>query len=179
MRTLTAALQQPTATTTIHSNSPPSMNGSVQTTVDSSNHTPPLSPRSSYTQQIPSPIFNTPNVTPNNTRSGFLPFAVNVNQSQAMSDMYSSSVYSPMSASSPYYVMPSNNLLAEHEVKIEGLPAQHGIAHSYHNHHQMSHMPPHSQSQSRSPSIDDEHDLQSQIVSRNLERPSVVNIKKE
>lgn len=163
MRTLTAALQQPPP-------SPPSMNSSVQT-VDSSNHTPPLSPRSSYTQQIPSPIFNTPNVTPNNTRSGFLPF---VNQSQSMADMYSSTVYSPMSASSPYYVMPSNNF-GEHEVKIEGIP--HGISHSHHHHHQMSHMTPHSQSHSRSPSIDDERDLQRPSVV--IERPSVVNIKME
>lgn len=92
-----------------------------------------------------------------------------------MVDMYSSAAYSPIS--SPFYTLPSGNLLTEHEVKIEGMP--HSSPHGIHSHHQqMLQMTTH-QSHSRSPSVDEERELQSQIVSRNLERPSVVNIKME
>lgn len=164
------ALHQP-ATVVHATNSPPSMNGSVSQ-VDS-NQTPPLSPRS-FTGQIPSPIFTSS--TPNTTRNpNYLQSYVSVPQSQPMIEMYSSAVYSPIS--SPYYTLGGGNLLADHEVKIEGMShtSPHGV-HSHH-HHQMSHMT--SQHHSRSPSVEDEHELQSQIMSRNLERPSVVNIKME
>lgn len=177
LRNLTAALHQPVTTTIIHGqNSPPSMNGSVSQ-VDS-NQTPPLSPHS-YTGQIPSPIFtsSTPNTTMNNTRAtNYLQPYVSVPQSQSMVEMYSSAAYSPIT--SPYYTLTPGNLLAEHEVKIEGMP--HTSPHSVHSHHhQMTHMTAPHQNHSRSPSIEDERELQSQIVSRNLERPSVVNIKME
>lgn len=174
LRSLQAALHQPAASIVHATNSPPSMNGSVSQ-VDS-NQTPPLSPRS-YTGQIPSPIFNnsTPNTTMNNTRTSnyMQPLTYSVPQSDLM---YSSAAYSPIS--SPYYTI-GGNLLAEHEVKIEGMPhtSPHGV-HSHH-HHQMSHMTSQHQNHSRSPSVDDEQELQSQIMSRNLERPSVVNIKME
>lgn len=175
LRTLTASLVQPSTTTMVShaSNSSPTMHGSVA--VDSSNQTPPLSPRS-YTQQIPSPIFTTTtngNTTLNNSR--YMQEYV-VPQSQSMVGAYTSAAYSPIS--SPYYSLPSNNLL-EHEIKMEGISAHstpHTIQHAHH-HHQMSHMT--SQQHSRSPSIDDDREFQSQIVSRNLERPSVVNIKQE
>lgn len=177
LRNLTAAIHQPVTTTIIHGqNSPPSMNGSVSQ-VDS-NQTPPLSPHS-YTGQIPSPIFNssTPNTTMNNTRAtNYATACYSVPQSQSMVEMYSSAAYSPIT--SPYYTMTPGNLLAEHEVKIEGMP--HNSPHSVHSHHhQMTHMTAQHQNHSRSPSIEDERELQSQIVSRNLERPSVVNIKME
>lgn len=181
------ALHEPAATASVHAtHSPPTMNGPVSH-VDS-NQTPPLSPRS-YTEQIPSPIFNTstPNPTLSNARAGnYLQPYVNVPQSQSMIEMYTSSsaVYSPNS--SPFYPLP-NNLLAEHEVKIEGMPhsSPHGIhSHSHHtqpqqHHHHHHQQMMHHQNHSRSPSLDDEHELQSQIMSRNMERPSVVNIKME
>lgn len=175
MRSL-VALHQPAAAVHV-TNSPPSMNGSVSQ-VDS-NQTPPLSPRS-FTGQIPSPIFtsSTPNTTLNNARNAnYLQSYVSVPQSQPIGiEMYSSAAYSPIS--SPYYTLPGANLLGEHEVKIEGMShtSPHGV-HSHHHHHQMPLMT--SQHHSRSPSVDDEHELQSQIMSRNLERPSVVNIKME
>lgn len=180
LQTRAYSLQDSTPTTIVHAtNSPPSMNGSISQ-VDS-NQTPPLSPRS-FTGQIPSPIFNsTPNTTLNNARApNYLQSYVSVPQSQSMVEMCSSAVYSPIS--SPYY-MPAGNLLSEHEVKIEGMPhvSPHGVHSHYHghHHHQMSNMVSQHLNHSRSPSVDDEHELQSQIVSRNLERPSVVNIKME
>lgn len=160
------------------------MNGSISQ-VDN-NQTPPLSPRS-YTSQIPSPLFtsSTPSTTLNNTRTAnYLQPYVSLPQSQSMVEMYSSAAYSPIS--SPYYTLPPGNLLGEHEVKIEGMShsSPHGV-HS-HTHHQMSHMTSQHPNHSRSPSVEDERELQScheitksQIVSRNLERPSVVNIKME
>ncbi|XP_055305517.1 uncharacterized protein LOC129570103 isoform X2 [Sitodiplosis mosellana] len=174
LRNLTAALHQPITTTIVHQNSPPSINGSVSQ-VDS-NQTPPLSPRS-FTGQIPSPLFtnSTPNTTMNNTRAAnyLQPYVSSVPQGQSMVEMYSTAAYSPVS--SPYYTLNSGNLLAEHEVKIEGMP--HSSPHSIHSHH-MAHMATH-QSHSRSPSIDEEREQHAQMISRNLERPSVVNIKME
>lgn len=113
-----------------------------------------------------------------NTRASsyIQPYAA-VPQSQSMSEIYTSSAqYSP--GSSPYYLQPGN-LLNEHEVKIEGM--SHSSPHAIHSihHHQMLHMTPQHQNHSRSPSVDDERELQHQIVSRNQERPSVVNIKTE
>lgn len=116
----------------------------------------------------------------NNTRNpNYLQPYVSVSQSQPLTqiEMYSTA-YSP---SSPYGSSPYSgyNLLAEHEVKIEGMPhtSPHAV-HSHHHHHQqLSHMT--SQQHSRSPSVDDEQDLQSQIMTRNSERPTVVNIKME
>ncbi|XP_031621492.1 GATA zinc finger domain-containing protein 8-like isoform X2 [Contarinia nasturtii] len=172
LRSLTASLNQPMTAIVHAQNSPPSINGSVSQ-VETSNQTPPLSPRS-YSGQIPSPIFtnSTPNTSMNNTRAtSYLPPYVSVPQSQAMVEMYSSAAYSPIS--SPYYTLTPGSLLADHEVKVEAMPHS---PHSIHSQHQqMTHMNQHS----RSPSIDDERELQSQIVSRNLERPSVVNIKME
>lgn len=170
LRSLTASLHQPLGSM-IHQNSPPSINGSVAQ-VETSNHTPPLSPRS-YTAQVPSPIFtsSTPSTSLSNTRAtNYLQSYVSVPQSQPI-EMYSSAAYSPIS--SPYYLT-TGSLLAEHEVKVEAMP------HSPHSIHSQQQQLPHmNQNHSRSPSIDDERELQSQIVSRNLERPSVVNIKME
>lgn len=175
MRNLTAAIQQAPATTMAShvSNPSPTMHGSVG--VDSSNHTPPLSPR-----------FNsgTPNGNTNLNISRYIEQQYQaIPQTQSMVELYqSSAAYSPIS--SPYsYSLPPNNLF-EHEVKLEGMPAHsttHGIHHGHHHHHHQ--MPQHmgsNQHHSRSPSVEDERrDMQSQIVSRNLERPSVVNIKME
>lgn len=171
LRNLSASLHQPATTTIVHTTtSPSSLNGSVSQ-VD---QTPPLSPRS-YTGQVPSPLFtnSNTNTTLNNTRASNYLQSYVVPQSQTMLEsMYTSSTaYSPIS--SPYY-----NILSEHEVKVEGMP--HSSPHGVHFHHlQMSHMASQHQNQSRSPSVEDERELQSQIVSRNLERPSVVNIKME
>lgn len=69
----------------------------------------------------------------------------------------------------------------EHDIKSEGL---HSI-NNHHHHHHHGHVQPHD---SRSPSIDGEHEngngdhlheLQSQQIVRKMERPSVVNIKTE
>lgn len=170
----------PSTTTLVShvSNPSPIMHGSVG--VDGSNHTPPLSPRS-YTQQIPSPIFNNNtsngNTYLNNTR--YMPYVTGP-QSQQMVDVYTSAAYSPIS--SPYGL--AGNTLLEHEVKIEGISphntGHNNIQHAHQQQHQLTHnMHSHQNSHSRSPSVDDERDLQSQIMSRNLERPSVVNIKME
>lgn len=140
------------------------MNGSVSQ-VDS-NQTPPLSPRS-FTGQVPSPIFTSS--TPSNSRASNYLQSYIVPQSQSMVEMYTSSAaYSPIP--SPYYTLPGN-LLSDHEVKVENEVKYEPGVHSHH-HHQMAHMT--SQNHSRSPSVEDERELQSQIVSRNLERPSVV-----
>lgn len=96
-----------------------------------------------------------------------------------MVELYTSAAYSPLS--SPYYPMSSGALLGEHDVKLEAMSHGHlhgGIQHSHHHHQHQQH---HQQmlQLSRSPSVEDERDLQSQIMSRNQERPTVVNIKTE
>lgn len=143
-------------------NSPPSNN------VIDSNQTPPLSPRS---YSVPSPIFtnSTPTTTMNNTRGvGYMQSYVP--QSQSL-EIYST-VYSP--STSPYYMTPGS-LLSEHEVKLEAHTSPHSINSHHHQLSQLSINHHHS----RSPSVDEERHLQSQIVSLNRERPSVVNIKME
>lgn len=174
------SLMPSTTTLVSHvSNTSPIMHGS-SVAIDSNNHTPPLSPRS-YTQQIPSPIFNNNtsngNTYLNNTR--YMPYVTGP-QSQQMIDVYTSAAYSPIS--SPYGLA-GNNLL-EHDVKIEGISPHstgHQIQHAHQQQHQMTHnMHSNQNSHSRSPSVDEERNhLQSQIMSLNLERPSVVNIKME
>lgn len=168
LRTLTALVQQPLGASAMHSNSSPTLNGSISGQVDSSNHTPPLTPHS-YTQQIPSPIFSSANIVPNSSRASYLPYGT-VTQSQPMVELYTSAAYSPLS--SPYYSMSGSGLIGEHDVKLEAMShsCMHGIQQSHHNSHQpMLHM-------SRSPS-DDERDLQSHIMRQ--ERPTVLNIKTE
>lgn len=173
LRTLTALVQQPSVTTAMHTNSPPSLTDSISGHVDSSNHTPPLTPHS-YTNQIPSPVFSAANVTPNSGRNAYMPYA-NVSQSQSMVEVYTSAAYSPLSSPMSYnhYPMPSAGLL-EHDVKLEAMSQMHGMHHGHHQNQHQQMMP-----LSRSPSVEDEHDLQSQIMSRNQERPTVVNIKTE
>lgn len=178
MHSLNASIQsQQSSTTLVHAvTSSPPMNGS--SALEHSN-TPPMSPRS-YSQQIPSPLFtSTPSIANGNPNMNNARAATYLHQYTPQSqplEMYTSSAYSPIS--SPYYGLASNNLLSEHDVKIEGMAHTSPQHQTHHGHHQLNHLPQHS---SRSPSNDESNasDLQSQIVSRNLERPSVVNIKHE
>lgn len=154
-----------------------------------------------YAHQIPSPVHpNTPTnlIVANNLNQNnkyMQPYIVHhphhpsnidasiYSQSQAMMTPSYSPTQSPKSL---YYVA---NMMSEHDIKSENLHLQHSH-HSHHHQHQMQdHM--HQQMQhgpshnlSRSPSEDDEHDsgaeqnyheLQSQIIARNSERPTVVN----
>lgn len=99
--------------------------------------------------------------------------------------------YSPMQSpkSIAYYGITPGNIIGEHEVKIEANHHHHhhhGVVQSHGIHAHLQHLQPHIQthgSASRSPSVEDErvnnesnlHELQSQILARNAERPTVVN----
>lgn len=136
-----------------------------------------------YTHQLPSPVTtNAPTNLINPTTGKYIhQYLVHQPNVDVQSSMITPPSYSPIQ-SPKYYGMPQANMINEHEIKIEN--NNHNVIHVGHINHSVHNIHSMHQQNSRSPSVEDEkisnpeaniHELQSQIMARNAERPTVVN----
>lgn len=131
-----------------------------------------------YTHQLASPITTNAPTHLISPTGKYLHQQYLVHANDVQSNMITPPSYSPIQ-SPKYYGIANGNLISEHDVKIEN--NQNVIHHIQHSMQHQQHLQSH---HSRSPSIEDEkisnpesnlHELQSQILARNAERPTVVN----
>lgn len=141
-----------------------------------------------YTHQLPSPV--TTNAPSNliDPVSKYMRQQYLVHQpGMDVQTMITPPSYSPIQSPKTYYGLTGSHIIQEHDIKIENNHhnvIQAHVNHGGHLHTLHHHLQSHPQ-HSRSPSVEDEkmsspesnlHELQNQILARNSERPSVVNV---